>query len=151
MDKSWGKRRACGLPQCPRTNPEGFDWNWTVTTHIKPQQSENGVYNSVDVLCCLFVWFHKYCLHFYLYFHRVFMLPTCLPTQAPYNSMEGWFALSQWETALLCNDVSHWMGTSLESVLAFTYHCIYMTIHIKEHSHSHIKNILQTHVTHMWK
>ena len=27
------------------------------------------------------------------------------------------FAPSQWETALLCNDVSHWLGTSLESPL----------------------------------
>ena len=26
-------------------------------------------------------------------------------------------APSQWETALLCNDVSHWLGTSLESAL----------------------------------
>ena len=27
------------------------------------------------------------------------------------------FAPSQWETALLCNDVSHWLGTGLESAL----------------------------------
>ena len=27
------------------------------------------------------------------------------------------FAPSQWETALLCNDVSHWLGASLESAL----------------------------------
>ena len=27
------------------------------------------------------------------------------------------FAPSQWETALLCNAVSHWLGTSLESAL----------------------------------
>ena len=27
------------------------------------------------------------------------------------------FAPSQWETALLCNKVSHWLGTSLESAL----------------------------------
>ena len=27
------------------------------------------------------------------------------------------FAPSQWETALLCNDVSHWLGTSLETTL----------------------------------
>ena len=27
------------------------------------------------------------------------------------------FAPSQWETALLCNDVSHWLGTSLEKYL----------------------------------
>ena len=30
------------------------------------------------------------------------------------------FAPSQWETALLCNAVSHWLGTSLESALKFT-------------------------------
>ena len=28
-------------------------------------------------------------------------------------------APSQWETGLLCNDVSHWLGTSLESALMF--------------------------------
>ena len=27
------------------------------------------------------------------------------------------FACSQWETALLCNDVSHWLGARLESAL----------------------------------
>ena len=27
------------------------------------------------------------------------------------------FASSQWETVLLCNDVSHWLGASLESAL----------------------------------
>ena len=27
------------------------------------------------------------------------------------------FASSQWETALLCNDVSHWLGVNLESAL----------------------------------
>ena len=32
------------------------------------------------------------------------------------------FAPSPWETALLCNDVSHWLGTSLESVQK--YHVI---------------------------
>ena len=28
------------------------------------------------------------------------------------------FAPSQWETALLCNDISHWLGASLESALS---------------------------------
>ena len=27
------------------------------------------------------------------------------------------FALSQWETALLCNDVSYWLGANIESAL----------------------------------
>ena len=30
---------------------------------------------------------------------------------------DSWFAPSQWEMALLCNEVSHSLGTSLESVL----------------------------------
>ena len=29
------------------------------------------------------------------------------------------FVASQWETALLCNDVSHWLGASLESALVW--------------------------------
>ena len=29
------------------------------------------------------------------------------------------FAPSQWETPLLCNDVSHWLGANLESALSF--------------------------------
>ena len=33
------------------------------------------------------------------------------------NRVESMFAPSQWETALLCNDVSQWLGASLESAL----------------------------------
>ena len=33
------------------------------------------------------------------------------------RSVDSMFASSQWETALLCNDVSHWLGASLESAL----------------------------------
>ena len=32
------------------------------------------------------------------------------------------FAPSQWETVLLCNDVSHWLGTNLESALILQYY-----------------------------
>ena len=31
------------------------------------------------------------------------------------------FALSQWETALLCNEVSRWLGANLESDLGFYF------------------------------
>ena len=34
------------------------------------------------------------------------------------------FAPSQWETALLCNDVSHWLGANLESALYNGYSLI---------------------------
>ena len=33
--------------------------------------------------------------------------------QCPYCRADSRFAPSQWETVLLCNDVSHWLGTSL--------------------------------------
>ena len=34
-----------------------------------------------------------------------------------WNRVDSRFAPSQWETALLCNDVSHWLGANLESAL----------------------------------
>ena len=36
---------------------------------------------------------------------------------ADYHRADSRFAPSQWETALLCNAVSHWLGASLESAL----------------------------------
>ena len=39
-------------------------------------------------------------------------------------SADSRFAPSQWETALLCNDVSHWLGTNLESALYMSYSCV---------------------------
>ena len=33
------------------------------------------------------------------------------------NRADSRFAPSQWETALLCNAISHWLGASLESAL----------------------------------
>ena len=35
--------------------------------------------------------------------------------QCSYTKVDSRFVASQWETALLCNDVSHWVGASLES------------------------------------
>ena len=37
------------------------------------------------------------------------------------------FAPSQWETVLLCNDVSHWLGPILESALILAFKTIYVT------------------------
>ena len=39
------------------------------------------------------------------------------------NRADSRFAPSQWERALLCNDVSHWLGASLESALCNVYPC----------------------------
>ena len=38
------------------------------------------------------------------------------PVQS-YDRTVSRFAPSQWEMVLLCNDVSHWLGASLESAL----------------------------------
>ena len=43
--------------------------------------------------------------------------PTCAWIPTVRNRADSRFALSQWETALLCNDVSHWLGASLDSTL----------------------------------
>ena len=40
------------------------------------------------------------------------------------------FALSQWETALLCNDVSHWLGANLGSKFSEWYHICHMPFQI---------------------
>ena len=48
--------------------------------------------------------------------HTVCALPCSLVT-FPHIRAYSRFALNQWETALLCNDVSHWLGTNLESAL----------------------------------
>ena len=38
------------------------------------------------------------------------------------NRADSRFVPSQWETTLLCNDVSHWLGASLESTLCEMTH-----------------------------
>ena len=38
-------------------------------------------------------------------------------TQAMEIRADSRFVPSQWETVLLCNDVSHWLGSNLESAL----------------------------------
>ena len=37
--------------------------------------------------------------------------------QFVHNRADSRFAPRQWETALLCNDISHWLGANLESAL----------------------------------
>ena len=50
------------------------------------------------------------------------MLPCFMKWIIPFGilMLQGWFsrfAVSQWETALLCNVISHWSGANLESAL----------------------------------
>ena len=42
----------------------------------------------------------------------------CVTSFISVKKLDSRFAPSQWETALLCNDVSHWLCTSLESTVS---------------------------------
>ena len=42
-----------------------------------------------------------------------------------YTRADSRFASSQWETALLCKNISHWLGTNLESPLHIRTHFIW--------------------------
>ena len=49
---------------------------------------------------------------------------SCLnPRPVHWFRADSRFAPSQWETALLCNEVSHWLGASPESALWLIYFC----------------------------
>ena len=53
----------------------------------------------------------------------------CLDYDLSSSGADSRFAPSQWETALLCSDVSHWLGGSLESVLSsYTYRTILISM-----------------------
>ena len=50
-------------------------------------------------------------------------IPISAPDRlSPISRADFGFAPSQWETVLLCNGVSHWLGASLESALLYRRH-----------------------------
>ena len=60
--------------------------------------------------------------------HRIIMLcgrngdGWCFPHKGTVTAAaDSRFSLSQWETVLLCNDVSHWLGASLKQPCNSTY------------------------------
>ena len=55
--------------------------------------------------------------HNYVLLFSCLFCYTCWPDCACICMADSRFAPSQWETALLCNDVSHWLGASPESAL----------------------------------
>ena len=66
------------------------------------------------------------------------------------------FAPSQWETALPCNDISHWLGTNLESalgtqlILSHLWHCYWCYFNVNgmlellEWSTTSLSNLFQS-------
>ena len=64
-----------------------------------------------------------------------------------YVRADSRFAPSQWETALLCNDVSHWLGANLESALyvcqTWSSLCLLMAQHLMMLGHQQTQWWLQ--------
>ena len=74
---------------------------------------------------CAVLWALSHSVSLCLIHQAHWMVPIreCQAIQATYmsgiqdNRAHSRFAPSQWETALLCNDISHWLSESLESAL----------------------------------
>ena len=47
------------------------------------------------------------------------------PRPGPQYRADTRFATSQWKTASLCNDVSHWLGANLESALSIYFESVF--------------------------
>ena len=96
---------------------EDFVWNC-------PQVNATKLINEESPVVKVMAWCHLAMSH-YMYACRPFAhwkLSSSVQTIDPFSlthyiRAECGFAPSQWEMALLCNNVSHWLGVSLESTL----------------------------------
>ena len=87
--------------------------------------------NTIDVVGIL-------CIFFISFFYELLFCILCLCLDALlYGAFyylnqraDSRFAPSQWEMALLCNDVSHWLGTNLESAQDHVIMCTPTVFHI---------------------
>ena len=52
------------------------------------------------------------------FFHKALTVSLHSPNGRHVLMSDSRFASSQWEAALLCNDVHHWLGSSLESAMS---------------------------------
>ena len=86
-----------------------YDEVWTVKHFTGPEYMwHNYTHDELVLVCCLLD-------VEYLSERKAPSWPTYATEY--YCRAYSRFAPSQWETALLCNDVSHWLGASLESAL----------------------------------
>ena len=102
------------MPWCARTGLESAHcwmlWNasgrfpacWLHWSYSRPVVAYDGIIMEIT----LYVWIIFWVAHFIKRFHIHYMA-------------DSRFVPSQWETPLLCNDVSHWLGANLESALNF--------------------------------
>ena len=60
----------------------------------------------------------------------------------PAYKADSRFAPRQWEMALLCNDISHWLGANLESALSLWIHNTDYLVQDCSNSHSNTLELL---------
>ena len=90
---------------------------WRVHNHLLCQV--NTKHHDDSFRCCLswhldhpcIVFQCKHSMQYRVSMHHVDK------TRLLYHSADSRLAPSQWQTALLCNDISHWLGASLESAM----------------------------------
>ena len=99
--------------------PENSPHKWPVTRKMFPFDDVIMAYFT-DVVIGLLAWISNYNQYF-LWAVSSSLTSEAVQVNRPWKGMQGWtrFGPSQWETALLCNDVSHWLGASLQSALAW--------------------------------
>ena len=95
------------LPQCQWSKPDG---------HRKISQCITATKHSKAKTVCIFLGI--YCKHNGCEMpSRSAMIFSLIVLSENNRLILARLVPSQWETALLCNDVSHWLGASLESTL----------------------------------
>ena len=77
----------------------------------------NQIYRAIKLLTVLSIKVIplKHLMKMLIFFFIAWMLCTRANSQ---------FAPNQWETALFCNDVSHWLSASLKSALCMVHHLV---------------------------
>ena len=87
-----------------------LNWAWPVNLWIFTQEGFSTLFTLYHVFVVDINWFYPY-LTGWLHLQWDILL-----SQSQFRT-DSRFAPSQWEAALLCNDVSHWLGASQESAL----------------------------------
>ena len=83
-----------------------------------------------DIVCLHIYWFHDWhAKGFFRFKTKITLAINKISSQSKnglamslkkvYYKADSRFSPSQWETALFCNDFSHWLGASLESAMGY--------------------------------
>ena len=105
-----------------------LNW-WAIQCYLENMRHSSGIVTKLAILIFLRIWllFYHSGLNWGLSFWGTWGAINSYHSQWPgihftkelIIRADSRFAPNQWETALLCNDVYHWLGASIESALKF--------------------------------